>query len=129
MEEIPEGWTATFRGGSTVIKSVYVEPEEGASVNLKLEPPRDVSGGTHQFVVLARGKDTTAKLPLELAVQERVPARLALEIDLPTVRGKPSSTFRYGAKLKNECDEDLTANLLAEAPLGFVVTIKTGGQR
>jgi hypothetical protein len=30
MEEIPEGWTTTFRGGSAVIESVYVEPESGS---------------------------------------------------------------------------------------------------
>jgi uncharacterized membrane protein len=127
MEEMPEGWTATFRGGSTVIKSVYVEPETDASVSLKLEPPASVTGGTHQFVVLARGETTTVRLPLELTVQERIPARLSLETDLPTVRGKPSSTFRYSAQLRNEGDEDVAVNLLAEAPAGFVVTIETGG--
>lgn len=127
MEEIPEGWTATFRGGSTVIRSVYVEPDQDATVNLKLEPPADVSGGAHEFVVLARGEGATARLPLELTVQERVPARLTLDTDLPTVRGKPSSTFRYSANLKNEGDEEVTVNLLAEAPAGFLVTIKTGG--
>lgn len=127
MEEIPKGWTATFRGGSTIIRSVYVEPEKEATVNLKLEPPTDVTGGTHEFVVLARGEGATARLPLELTVQERIPARLTFEIDLPTVKGKPSSTFRYSATLKNEGDEEVTVNLLAEAPAGFLVTIKTGG--
>ena len=128
MEELPEGWTATFRGGGSIIKSVYVEPEKDATVNLKLEPPADVSGGTHKFVVLAKGEKTTARLPLELTVQERIPPRLSLKSDLPTVRGKPSSTFRYSATLRNEGDEDLTVSLLAEAPNGFIVTIKTGGK-
>jgi uncharacterized membrane protein len=127
MEEIPEGWTATFRGGSVVIRSVYVEPEKEATVNLKLEPPANVTGGTHEFVVLARGDGTTARLPLELTVQERVPARLTLDTDLPTVRGKPSTTFRYSARLENEGDEEVTVNLLTEAPTGFLVTVKTGG--
>lgn len=127
MEEIPEGWTASFRGGNTVIKAVYVAPGKDATVNLKLEPSANVKGGSHEFVVVAQGERSVARLPLELIVQERVPARLALTCDLPTVRGKPSSTFRYTVELKNEGDEDLTVNLLAEAPNGFVVTIKTGG--
>jgi len=128
MEEIPEGWTATFRGGSAIIKAVHVEPEEDASVTLKLEPPEGIEGGTHRFVVLARGETETARLPLELTVQERVPPRLSFEVDLPTITGKPSTTFRYNVKLKNEGDEDITVNLLAEAPRGFSVTITTGGK-
>lgn len=127
MEEMPEGWTATFRGGGTVIRSVYVEPEDDASVTLRLEPPTDVSGGTHRFVVVARGEGATAQLPLELTVQERVPARLSLEVDLPTQRGTPSGTFRYSAELSNEGDEEITVNLTAEAPSGWEVTIESGG--
>ena len=128
MEEIPEGWTATFRGGSAIIKAVHVEPDKDASVTLKLEPPAGIAGGTHQFVVLARGETSTARLPLELTVQERMPPRLSFDVDLPTLTGKPSTTFRYSVKLKNEGDEDITVNLLAEAPRGFAVTIKTGGK-
>ncbi len=128
MEEMPDGWTATFRGGGSIIKSVYVEPDKDASVSLRLEPPADVAGGTHKFVVVAKGERTTARLPLELTVQERIPPRLSLKSDLPTVRGKPTSTFRYSATLRNEGDEDLTVSLLADAPTGFIVTIKTGGK-
>ncbi len=128
MDEMPEGWMATFRGGATVVRSVYVEPEKDASVNLKLEPPADVIGGTHRFVVAARSERAAAELALELMVQERVPTRLALEIDLPTVRGAPSSTFRYNVQLNNEGDEEISVNLLAEVPAGWDVTIKLSGQ-
>ncbi len=128
MGEIPEGWTATFRGGGKIIQSVYIQPEEDASVTLRLEPPEDVAAGTYRFLVVARGDETTTELPLELVVQEKLPPSLALDTELPIIKGKPSSTFRYSAKLKNEGDEDLTVNLLANAPAGFLVTFKTGGQ-
>ncbi len=128
MQQIPEGWTATFRGGGKIIRSVYVEPEKDASVTLKLEPPTNVVAGTYRFVVLAQGEETTAELPLELTVQEKLPPRLTFEVELPTLKGKPSSTFRYNATLKNEGDEELTVNLLASAPPGFTVTFKLTGQ-
>ncbi len=128
MKQIPEGWTATFRGGGKIIKAVYVEPENEASVTLKLEPPADEASGTYQFVVLARSENAEAELPLELTVQEKLPPSLAFNVDLPTLKGKPSSTFRYSATLKNEGDEDLSVNLLADAPQGFTVTFKLSGQ-
>lgn len=128
MQQIPEGWTATFRGGGNIIRAVYVEPEKEASVTLRLEPPADVAAGTYHFVVLARGEGSVAELPLELTVQEKLPPSLTFEVELPTLKGKPNSTFRYSATLKNEGDEDLSVNLLADAPPGFLVTFKLTGQ-
>ncbi len=127
MDEIPEGWTATFWGRNTLVKSVFVEPGKDVSIELRLEPADDVAGGVYRFVVLGRGQSGSVRLPLELTVEERVPARLIFDTDLPTARGGPSSTFRYTAQLKNEGDEDLTVNLVADAPAGFEVTIQTGG--
>ncbi|MBC7249572.1 MAG: hypothetical protein H5T62_04750 [Anaerolineae bacterium] len=128
MKQIPEGWTATFRGAGKVIKAVYVEPDNSASVSLKLEPPANAASGSYEFVALARGENGEVELPLELVVEEKLPPKLAFDIDLPTLKGKPSSTFRYSATLKNEGDEEVTVNLLADAPAGFTVTFKSGGQ-
>ncbi len=128
MAEIPEGWTATFRGGGKVVKAVYVEPDRDASVTLKLEPPEDVAASTYKFVVRARGEGTVVDLPLEVTVQEKVPPSLTFEVELPTLTGKPNTTFRYNATLKNEGDEDVTVQLQADAPPGFEVTFKLTGQ-
>lgn len=127
MQEIPTGWTATFRGGGKIINAVYVEPEDDASVTLKLEPPDDVEAGTYRFVVRAQGETETVSLPLELTVEEKLPPSLSLETELPTMKGEPTATFRYNATLKNEGDEDLVVNLTAEAPQGFRVTFKVTG--
>jgi len=128
MQEIPEGWTATFRGGGDIIHAVYVEPEKDASATLRLEPPEDVAGGTYYFVVVARGENSEATLPLELTVQEKLPPKLDFEVELPILKGTSNSTFRYDATLKNEGDEDLTVSLDAEAPEGFLVKFKRVGK-
>ncbi|MFQ5857133.1 MAG: NEW3 domain-containing protein [Anaerolineae bacterium] len=128
MKQIPEDWTATFRGGGKIIQSAYVEPGDDASVTLKLEPPANVEPGTYRCVVQARGEGVVAELPLELTVEEKLPPSLALEVELPTLKGKPNSTFRYSATLKNEGDENLPVNLMYSAPPGFLVTFKLSGQ-
>ncbi len=128
MEELPEGWTATFRGGSRIIQAVYVEPDADASVTLRLEPPASVEAGTYRFVVAAQGEGLSARLPLELTVQEKLPPNLDFTVELPTLRGKPSTTFRYNVTLENKGGEDITVNLSADAPNTFVVTYKLSGQ-
>lgn len=134
MAEVPQGWTATFTGGGRVIQSVYVEPPSEASktndttVNLRLEPPADVAPGTYRFVVVAQGDGLETKLPLELTVKEKLPSRLTFDVELPTLKGTPTTTFRYDTTLKNEGDEELTVNLDAVAPPGFLVNFRLAGQ-
>jgi uncharacterized repeat protein (TIGR01451 family) len=128
MDEIPEGWSATFRGGGRIIYAVHVSTEATESFDLRLDPPAGVEPGTYNFVVLARGQSLRAELPISLTIQERVPASLTFETDLPTIIGSPSTTFRYNATLKNEGDEELTVNLSADVPLGFLARFKVAGQ-
>lgn len=124
VKESPEGWKASFSGGGRTVKAVYVDTDDSVSVNFKLEPPENVAAGTYRFVVVARGENAQAELPLELTVEEKLPPRLKFDVELPTLRGSPNTTFRYRATLENEGDEELLVNLDAEAPEGFQVTFK-----
>lgn len=128
VQSLPEGWTATLRGNNRLVESVYVQPDVDSTVDLRVDPPDDVTSGTYTFSIRARSDQASAELPLTVTVQERVPARLAFSVDLPTVRGKPDTTFRYNVTLANQGDEDVTVNLLAEAPGTFSVTYKLNSQ-
>lgn len=128
MKKQPPGWKGTFRGGGHIVKAVYVEPEKDAKVDLKLEPPADVSAGTYQFVVLAKGATEQVELPLELTMEEKLPPRLSLTTDLPTLKGSPTTTFRYNVTLKNEGDEDLDVSLTADTSSAFLITFKLTGK-
>jgi uncharacterized membrane protein len=128
LDQIPENWIATFKGGGRTITSVYADPTADAEVDLRLEQPADLQPGTFHFQVSASDGKVNAQLPIDLTVQEKVPPRLTLETDLPTLKGNPTTTFRYNVTLRNDGDEDLTVNLTADAPQNFIVTIKTGGQ-
>jgi len=128
MEQMPDGWTDTFRGGGRVIQSVFVNANSSGSVDLRLEPPKNAKSGTYTFMVLAQSASGKAELPLTLIVQDKVPASLALTTELPTIKGSPSATFRYNTTLKNDGDQELTVNLAADAPSGFLVKFMLSGQ-
>jgi uncharacterized membrane protein len=128
VQNLPENWTANFRGNGRIVESVYAEPEVAAPVELRIEPPADVAPGVYEFAVIARGDGVESELPIELTVQEKVPARLAFSADLPVLRGRPSTTFRYNLTLTNEGDEDLAVDLSAQAPPFFTVVFKSSGQ-
>jgi uncharacterized membrane protein len=128
VENLPEGWTATFRGGGDVIQAAHVEPENGTSVDLSVEVPEDVPIDTYHFSVIARSGNETIEVPIGVSVEEEVPPSLTLEVDLPTLKGKANTSFSYDATLKNEGDDELSVNLIAEAPADFQVDFKLTGK-
>jgi len=128
MKEVPEGWTASFRGAGDLVNAVYVEAGGDAAVDLRLEQPADAAAGTYRFVVSAQGDKNSAELTIDLTIQEKVPPKLTMSTELTTLRGAPTTTFRYNVELKNEGGEDLTVNLVSEAPNGFVISFEYTGQ-
>ncbi len=127
-QNLPEGWTATFKGGGKVVRAAYVEPGDDTSLSLRVELPAEVQPDTYRFSVVARGEDENAELPIELIIKEKLPPSLEFEVDLPTLRGTPDTNFRFNVTLKNKGDEELSVNLMADAPSEFLVIFKSGGQ-
>ncbi len=121
---IPDGWKATLLGNGRPIEAVFLEPDGTAEVSLKLEPPADATPGTYRFTVEATGSGARSTLPITLTLGEVLPPQLNLEVELPVLKGTPTTNFRYRATLKNESDQDLLVNLEALAPEGFQVSFK-----
>lgn len=128
MDQLPKGWTATFRGSGKIVQSVYVRPGVESTVELRLEQPKDLKAGAYQFLVVATGSEGKAEMPLELTIKEKVPSKLTVQIDLPTLKGTPTTTFRFDTSLNNEGAEDMTVNLSGAAPQGFTLNFKLGAQ-
>lgn len=128
--DLPQGWNASFRGDGKNIYAVYVNPNNDTSIDLRIEPPDDVSGGTYRVTVVASSEAKQVNLPIELILKEKeaLATGLSLDVDLPTLRGSSGTTFRYNLTLKNESDQEVPVSLLAEAPRGFQVDFRFGGQ-
>lgn len=126
---LPDGWEASFRGGSRIVDAVYLDGETTVNVDVRIEPPANPEAGKYTLKVVARGKTQTAEMPITLTVKEKLPARLSLEMDgLPVQRGTPSTTFRYTVTLKNEGGEDLTVALSADQPTNMQARFESAGQ-
>lgn len=129
VQELPEGWTATFRGGSQIVDAVYVDGENEASVDLRLEPPADAKPGKYTMTVAAMGDRETAKLKISFTIKEKLPPRLSLSIDgLPIKRTTPTQAVTFSVTLKNEGGEDLLVTLSATQLKDIQITIQSAGQ-
>lgn len=124
IEGVPEGWTAAFLGGGRVVEAAFLPPDGSANLTLRVEVPKGTPEGDYPMKVVAEGEGARAELPIVLTVGKVLPPSLKLEVELPVLKGTPTTTFRYRATLKNESDQDLLVGLEAEAPEGFEVVFK-----
>jgi uncharacterized membrane protein len=111
-----------------VVQAAYALPSEETKLDVRIEPPQYAPAETYRFTVLARSAAGEQSLPLEVIIRDTLPTGLTLDVELPTLRGAPDTTFRYSAKLENGSDQEITANLAAETPRGAQVDFKSGGK-
>jgi uncharacterized membrane protein len=128
LKNVPQGWDVSLRGGGRVIESAYVQTTQVTTVQLRIAPPADVTPGDYTFDVVAHGTTGDVTLPITLTIQQKAPASLSFQVDLPTLRGNPSTTFRYSVTLRNDGSDDQTVNLTAQAPSSFQVGFSYSGQ-
>jgi uncharacterized membrane protein len=128
LADLPQDWTAEFRGDGRVIEAAYVAANTPSTVELRVTPASTVKAGTYNFNVVAKAGSETSQFPIEFIVKDKAPARLSFETDYPTVRGGADAAFSFNVTLKNEGDDDLSVNLSADAPKELAVTFTSAGK-
>ncbi len=124
VEGVPEGWTVALLGDGRPVKAAYLEPDGSVDLSLRVEIPKDAAAKAYTMTLVASGSTAKATLPLTFTLGEVLPPKVSLEVELPVLKGTPTSTFRFRATLKNESDQDLLVGLNADAPQGFEVRFK-----
>src|SRR5680860_1875624 len=122
VSQLPDGWTATLRGGGLVIDSVMTDPETAPEVQLDVDVPPDASQGVYAAEVLATAAGVPHPLPLQLRVAEAVGGDVTLTAEFPSLQGAADATFSFDLELANNTAEEQTFNLEAAGPEGWQVT-------
>jgi uncharacterized membrane protein len=120
---LPDGWTATLRGGGFVIHSITSQPEQGATADLELSVPPDAPAGEYPISII--GQDATggrSEVPLTVVVAEVVNAGISLTADFPSISGEPGAAFTYELQVTNDTPIEQTFTFDPSAPQGWQVT-------
>jgi uncharacterized membrane protein len=125
---VPDGWSATIRGGGFVIDSVVAGSSSPPEVKLDVDVPSDATDGVSHIVVRATAGSDSANLPLDLRVSSAAGGSVSLDSDFPQLRGAATASFNFNLNLKNDTPRDLSFNLTAQGPDGWDVTATPSGQ-
>ena len=122
VDDLPDGWTSTLRGGGFVISAVTAAPDTPPAVSLELHVPPDAEAGDH--VVHVVGTDpsgATTTTAITVTVQAEVDAGIGVTADFPSLSGDPSSTFTYNLTVTNNTPSAQTFTFAPSGPEGWTV--------
>jgi uncharacterized membrane protein len=119
IEGVPSGWTATLLGGGQPVAAAMPAPDAGVALQLRLDVPANAELNEQTLTVKAEGPGSQVSLPLNIALAQELPAKLAVTSKLPALRGSSKSNFEYSLTIKNDSGRNLVASFAADAPSNF----------
>ena len=122
LSKAPTGWTGSLLGKNGPVTAVFLGPDGKADVNLRLDPPQGLPNGNYDFTLSAKGEGYTAELPVTLTIGSSAPPRLTMSTELPSIKGSPTSTFKFRTKVENFSAREALVQLAADAPPGFRIS-------
>ncbi len=125
---VPDGWTARFRGGGLTIDGAYVVPGKSPDVTLDVEIPDGTAPGSHTINVVGTGNGSSDTLPVTIRVADAAAGDVTLTSDYPELQGSSSSTFTFNLSLKNDTAAEATYTINSTGPDGWTVAAKPSGQ-
>jgi uncharacterized membrane protein len=125
---VPEGWTASLRGGGYVVTGVLAEPATPADVRLDVTVPADAAAQAYRLTVTATSGALRSTLPIDITVSASAAGSVTLTTDFPSLKGPSSTTFQFNLTLKNDTAQDLTFSLNAQGPAGWTTTAQPTSQ-
>src|SRR6516162_9564983 len=122
VDGVPSGWTATLIGAGQPVAAVMPATNGSVSLELRLEVQKEAPAGTTTLTVNAKGTTANVSLPIEVKLATDLPAKLALNPQLPELRGTSKSNFEFQLGIKNDSGKKVTVSLAAQAPQNFDAT-------
>jgi uncharacterized membrane protein len=116
---VPAGWTATLIGGGQPVAAAMPGTNASVVLDLRLDVPRDADMAAQTITVSAQGPDKSVTLPIAVTLAKELPAKLAVQSQLPELRGSSRSNFEFQMSVKNDSGKRLVVSLTAQAPQNF----------
>jgi uncharacterized repeat protein (TIGR01451 family) len=130
VDGVPEGFTASFRGGGSIVSSVFTKPtgEEPPQLELQVKVPEGAAPGKHSLTVTARSGAEVVTVPLDVTVSDRSGGQVTLDARTPVLRGSTTDEFSFSLTLSNDTAQEVEFSFQASGPPGWTVDARPSGE-
>jgi uncharacterized membrane protein len=120
----PEGFTATIRGGGSIVGSVTTTgTSESPELELSVRVPEGTAPGSSEVALTATGESGTAELRVALIVADVSGGDVTLTTDTPGLRGDTETPFTFNLTLTNDTSAEQEFTLEGLGPEGWTVEV------
>lgn len=127
VDDLPDGWTATFRGGGFEVDGVTASPT-APELSLDVVVPPTATEGSYPVIVTAEGGGASVQLPLEVRVSALAGGEVTLTPDFPGLRVTAGEAATFSVELRNDTPSDLQFELTSAGPAGWDVTAQPSSE-
>jgi uncharacterized membrane protein len=124
---LPEGWTATFRGGGFEVDGVTAGPT-APELTFDVSVPPETAEGAYELAVTATGGGSTVELPLQVRVSALAGGEVTLTPDFPGLRVPAGDAASFSVELRNDTPTELQFELESAGPAGWEVTAQPASE-
>ncbi|MBA2254705.1 MAG: hypothetical protein H0W07_06300 [Chloroflexi bacterium] len=130
VDGVPDGFTASFRGGGSIVSSVFTKPtgEEPPQLELQVKVPDGAAPGKSSLTVSARSGAEVVTVPLDVTVTDRSGGQVSLDARTPALRGSTEDAFSFSLTLSNDTAQEVEFSFAAEGPAGWTVDARPSGE-
>ena len=122
IDGVPEGWTATLRGGGSVVTAATIELDPAISeLTLDVDVPAEAVDGETTLMVGGTSGIQRASLDLGLTVSLGAGGEVTLTTDSPALNATPDASVTFTLDLDNQTPQEQTYTLQASGPPGWIV--------
>ena len=125
--DLPDGWTATFRGGGFEIDGVTAGPT-APEVSLDVGVPVEAAEGTYDVGVAADTGTSSVSVSLQVRVSALAGGEVTLIPDFPGLRVPAGETATFSVELNNDTPSDLEFEVASAGPAGWDVTAEPASE-
>jgi uncharacterized membrane protein len=127
VARVPDGWTATLRGGGYAVDGIDSTGSTPTKVTLDVTVPATATG-TQRLDVVARQGTAATTLPIDIRIEAAVAGTIGMTTDVPQLKGASDQTFKFTLTLSNDTPDDQTFTVTATGPAGWTVDAQVGSQ-
>ncbi len=128
VDGVPEGWTASFRGGGFEVDSVTAGPGLEPELTFDVTVPTTATEGDYPMTITATGGGSTVTLDVAVRVSAQAGGEVTLTPNFPGLRTPAGEEVTFDVELANGTPADLEFELTPSAPAGWDVTAELSGQ-
>jgi uncharacterized membrane protein len=128
IDGLPDGFSASLRGGDAIVSSVYTDAQEPPPLELRVRVPDDAQPGHDELTVSATADSGQASLPVDVVVSEVQDGSVSLESKYPVLSGDSGTSYSFDLELANDTTKDITFGLVGDGPDGWTIAVSPSGQ-